>query len=196
VPILIHTLHSFQRASDWARIILVMDPGHIERWERVKQTHPLEKEPLVVDGGKERFHSVRNGLEKVPDRSDAIVAVHDAVRPLIRPERIEGLMKEAEEKGSAIPTIPLQESIRRVESDGSSRAVDRNSLRAVQTPQCFVASKLKAATEQEYRSDFTDEANVVEANGEDVHLAEGDPENIKITTPRDLRIGEVLMQDR
>jgi 2-C-methyl-D-erythritol 4-phosphate cytidylyltransferase len=181
---------------DPAGIILVMAPEHNELWERAKRANTLGKEPIVVDGGKERFHSVRNGLEKVPDRSDTIVAVHDAVRPLVRPEHIERLMEEAEKEGTAIPTVPLNESVRRVENNGSSRAVDRNSLRAVQTPQCFVASKLKAAMDLDYRSDFTDEANVVEANGEDVHLAEGDPENIKITTPRDLRIGEVLMQDR
>lgn len=172
-----------------------MNPDHFDLWETYSQEHELPENLQLVEGGEERFFSVKNGLEMVPEHSDALVAIHDAVRPLIDPKRIERLIEEAAVHGSAIPSIPLRESVRKVEMDGSNQAVDRSSFKLVQTPQCFLAKKLKKAMKQDYSSKFTDEASVVEANGEPVHLAEGDPQNIKITTQMDLRIGEALMQE-
>ena len=105
-------------------------------------------------------------------------------------------MSEAERYGSAVPSLPLQESLRKIERDGTNEAVDRSEYRTVQTPQCFRVSKLKGAMDKPFSREYTDEATVMEANGEAIHLSEGDPENIKITTPLELKIAEAILAHR
>ncbi len=196
VPVLIRTLKAFQEALRWKRILLVLHPENFRDWERTLRAHPMQDPPELVKGGEERFHSVKNGLDALPDRANAVVAVHDAVRPLVAPELIERVMKEAASQGNAVPSTPLRESIRRVAPDGTSRAVDRSGFRAVQTPQCFELSKLKRAMEAPYARKFTDEATVMESYGEAIHLVEGDGGNIKITERLDMEIGAALLQER
>lgn len=125
-----------------------------------------------------------------------MVGVHDAVRPLIRPERIREWLEEAEQKGNAVPVVPLKESIRQLDEKGAGRAMDRSTLRAVQTPQFFRLERLREAMEMDFRTDFTDEASVMEAFGESLHLIEGDPDNIKVTRPIDMKLAEVLLEER
>jgi 2-C-methyl-D-erythritol 4-phosphate cytidylyltransferase len=195
-PLLVHTLQAFQDAMEWDELLLVLHPTMMADWERILEEYPLSMVPRTIAGGEERFHSVRNGVREIPEKEGSLVAVHDAVRPLVRPERIRNLMEEAELFGTAVPTVPLKESIRQVEGDGTNEAVDRSHYRVVQTPQCFRSNSLKAAMERPFNSEYTDEATVIEAHGEAIHLSEGDVENIKVTTPLDLRIAEGILKDR
>ena len=148
----------------------------------------------VVTGGVERFHSVRNGLDALPE-GPGTVAVHDAVRPFVEVETIRRCFAAAEEHGAAIPVVPVKDTIRRV-GDRGNEPLDRASLRAVQTPQVFDVVRLKEAYEAEYMPVFTDDASVWEARGGHIELVEGDLHNIKITTPEDLLSAEAFLNLR
>lgn len=156
----------------------------------------MKEAPELVNGGEERYHSVKNGLKAIPDQGSAVVAVHDAVRPLVSPELIRRTMEDAASYGNAVPSIPVRESLRQVATDGTNEAVDRSGFRSVQTPQCFDLKRLKQAMEASYEEKFTDEASVMESNGERIHLVEGDAANIKITERIDLEIGNALLNER
>jgi len=121
------------------------------------------------------------------------VAIHDGVRPFVRKDVILRTFEEAEKYGGAIPVLPLSESIRKVDRE-NSEAVDRSKYRSVQTPQTFRSSELKRAYLQAHQPNFTDDASVYESAGYSVHCVEGNTENMKITTPTDLVIAEVLHQ--
>ena len=130
--------------------------------------------------------------------TDALVAVHDGVRPFVSREVIAACYESAFRERAAIPVVEVVETLRCLKSDGTegdSVTVDRAQYRLVQTPQTFRADVLKAAYRQEYRPFFTDDASVVEAMGVPVSLVPGNRENIKITTPFDLKIAEALLSD-
>ena len=145
----------------------------------------------MVPGGAERFHSVLEGLKTLPD--EGVVGIHDAVRPFPSVEAIQRCFELAARSGSAIPVVPVKDSIRSVEGE-ESEAVDRGSVHAVETPKCFDLATLKAAFETPYRPQFTDDASVYEAAGHTVNLCEGDPWNVKVTTPEDLTIAEAFVR--
>ncbi|OYT13090.1 MAG: 2-C-methyl-D-erythritol 4-phosphate cytidylyltransferase [Bacteroidetes bacterium 4572_114] len=127
----------------------------------------------------------------VPD--EVLVAIHDGVRPLVSVDTIQRTFNMAQRKGSAIPAVPVNESVR--ETDGSlNKPVDRRKLRIIQTPQVFYSSLIKKAYHQNYRDSFTDDASVLESTGQPIYLVEGNPENIKITTPADLIMTEALLK--
>lgn len=140
--------------------------------------------------GETRFHSVKNGLALV--KTPALVGVHDGVRPFVAREVIARCYDLAAEKKAVIPVIGVVETVRRMEGE-SSVTVGRDDYRLVQTPQVFDAELLKAAYEQPYTPHFTDDASVVEALGVSVFLTPGNRENIKITTPFDLKIATALI---
>ncbi len=190
-PVLYHTIHSFIKALPDVQIILVLPIHQISYAQMILQQFPERIDITIVAGGETRFHSVRNGLQDIP--ADAIVLVHDGVRPLASTALIRRCCEQAIEKGSAIPAIPATDSMRIVKN-GGSEPVDRNLLRIIQTPQTFQASILLPAMEQPYQESFTDEATVVEASGQQVHLIDGEKENLKITTPEDLLIAEALIK--
>jgi 2-C-methyl-D-erythritol 4-phosphate cytidylyltransferase len=119
----------------------------------------------------------------------AVVFVHDGVRPLVSQALIHACYHQALEKGSAIPALPLKESIRRV-VDGKNFSADRTAFRNIQTPQTFLSEVLLPAFNLPFDDAFTDEASVVERSGVPVHLIDGEPENIKITRPEDLWLAE------
>ena len=144
----------------------------------------------TVAGGEERFHSVRNGLAHV--KHDRLVAVHDGVRPLVSVELIDRCFKAADEHGAAIPVVPIHSSVRELEGD-KSYPVDRSMLRLVQTPQCFRSDLLHRGFELTYDEAFTDEASLMERLDVDVYLVEGEERNIKVTTPLDLKVAELLV---
>ena len=142
-----------------------------------------------VEGGATRFDSVKNGLQQVRDAE--LVFVHDAVRCLVTPGLIKSCSETASEKGSAIPVIPVRDSMRRVDpNDQTSVIVSRENLVVVQTPQTFKKNILLSAFDVEYSTMFTDEASVVEAAGYLIHLVPGEETNIKITFPEDLQYAE------
>jgi 2-C-methyl-D-erythritol 4-phosphate cytidylyltransferase len=190
-PILMHTLEVFRRYDAAMELILVLPSVQIQVWKELCKKHVFDIPHQIVEGGKTRFHSVKNGLEAI--HYPTLVAVHDGVRPLVSIETISRCFDEAEKSGAAIPVIDLVESIRQI-SENESHSVDRNDYKLVQTPQVFDSELLKTAYKQEFKPFFTDDASVVEALGSKIQLVEGNRENIKITTEFDLRMAELLIK--
>jgi 2-C-methyl-D-erythritol 4-phosphate cytidylyltransferase len=168
---------------------------------------------IIVTGGDSRFHSVQNGLREVERRlsadrgakqatgdggEDAVIFVHDGVRCLLTPGLVQRCCEQAMRLGSAIPVVECKDSVRVVKADGSggSEVLDRGWVRLVQTPQTFLANILLPAFQTKYNERFTDEATVVEAAGQPVHLVEGEAFNIKITLPVDLMVAEQVLRER
>lgn len=151
------------------------------------------KNITITLGGETRFHSVKNGLDLVADES-AIVGIHDAARPFVSIQTIKNCFDTATEKGNAIPCVTINESLRSVSAEKNT-AVNRNDFKIIQTPQCFLAAKIKKAFLQEYNSSFTDDATVLESTGEKINLVEGNIENIKITNRSDLAIAKALLNN-
>ncbi len=193
-PLLCHTLDRFFEALPGGEIILVLPGDQVPVWEALCQEYQYHKQVLVTAGGDTRYGSVKNGLARA-GQQDAIIAVHDGVRPLITTALIRTLFEAAAEQGNAIPAVSLKDSIRLLTGEGS-KAVDRGQYRAVQTPQCFKAPQLFEAYQLPFQAHFTDDASVVEAAGFPLHLVEGDPENLKITTPVDLKLAEAILEER
>ena len=189
-PILAHTINAFRKALPTSRIVVVLPSEYIEFWKNLSARFEVAKHS-VVEGGKERFYSVKNGIEALSDAVD-LIAVQDGVRPFASKELILQAVACAAANGSAIPVVKAVDSYRMVEGE-ESHIVDRTPLRIVQTPQIFAAPVLRAAYDTEFRSEFTDDASVVEHSGEKVSLCEGDPLNIKITTPNDIVLAEAIM---
>lgn len=189
-PVLFHTLKRFYEYDSSINTILVLPEKHIAYWEKLCKKHKFSLPHQTVAGGKERFFSVRNALERITE--NAIIAIHDGVRPLVSIETIKTCFITAKKKGNAIPVIPIAESIRQKTKQGN-KAVNRNEFCIVQTPQCFRSALLKKAYRQKFSSRFTDDASVVEKCGYKVNLVDGNRENIKITSPADLKIAETLL---
>lgn len=194
-PVLMHTINKFIETDPNINIILVLPANQINYWNQLCTEYQFSPDLVIAEGGETRFHSVKNGLAQIEEAGEAIVAVHDAVRPLVSTKTIIAAYKAAEMYGNAVPAIPLNDSIRKIDSS-LSIAVDRTRYCIIQTPQCFNAAILKKAYEQEYKYTFTDDATVVEAIGEKIHLIDGNSDNIKITTPQDLIIAEVLLKNK
>ncbi len=198
-PVLMHTIERFDRAcSDRPHFIRVVLPeDHIATWEALCKQHDFTVPHRVVMGGATRFHSVKNALSYCDyPHPDALILIHDGVRPLVSDHLILLARGTAARYGSAVPVVPVTDSVRQLDADGGSHIVDRSTLRAVQTPQCFNLEKLQKAYAQPYNPLFTDDASVYESMyHEPVALFDGDPKNIKITHPADLAVAEMLMQN-
>lgn len=191
-PVLMRTLERFRQYSPTLQIILVLPKAQQEYWQKLCKEYAFDIDYQLADGGETRFHSVQNGLAKIPDNAQGVVGVHDGVRPFPSIDVIRNCYETAREKKAVIPVIPVVETVRHLKGD-TSVTVPRNDYRLVQTPQTFDIQLLKAANRQPYNDGFTDDASVVEAFGFDITLVEGNRENIKITTPYDLKIAEVLI---
>ena len=191
-PVLMRTLERFRAYSADLQIILVLPGAQQAYWQGLCQEYHFDVEYQLANGGPTRFHSVQSGLALVPDDAEGIVGVHDGVRPFPSIEVIRNCYETAREKKAVIPVIPVVETVRHLEA-GSSVTVPRDEYRLVQTPQTFDIQLLKAANRQPYNDGFTDDASVVESYGHTITLVEGNRENIKITTPYDLKIAEVLL---
>lgn len=189
-PVLLHSIEKFLEAFFDIEIILVIHPSFIEQAKALIKSLPAASKISVIPGGETRFHSVKNGLKQV--KEGAVVFVHDAVRCLVSESLIHCCYEQALSKGSAIPAISITDSVRMIDGD-TTKVIDRNLLKAIQTPQTFRSEIILPAFEQEYNNAFTDEATVVEAAGQEVFLIEGEKENIKITVPADLIIAEHLV---
>jgi len=190
-PVLWYTLNTFLKSFKDVQIILVLpadfyDTGRTICDEIVSQ-HPI----LTVVGGETRFLSVQKGLTLVKEQS--VIFVHDAVRCLVSPSLIHHCFEEAIRFGSAIPCIESKDSVRILDGSGQ-RAVERTDVKLVQTPQTFLSEILLKAYQSADKSSFTDDAMVVEASNQPIHLVTGEIENIKITTPLDLAIAEKLLE--
>lgn len=188
-PVLMRTLEAFHACDAQLELILVLPADQQAYWKELCSTCHFTLPHRIADGGETRFHSVRNGLALVDE--EGLVGVHDGVRPFVSQEVIRNSYREAAQKEAVIPVVEVVETLRRLEESGSE-TVPRSSYRLVQTPQVFTVSLLKQAYAQPYSPMFTDDASVVEAAGHTVHLIPGNRENIKLTTPFDLKVAEVL----
>lgn len=203
-PVLMRTLERFREYSADLQIILVLPEAQQDYWQELCRKYDFKVDYQLANGGQTRFHSVQNGLALVPDDVEGVVGVHDGVRPFPSIDVIRRCYETARTAKAVIPVIPIVETVRqlgsvecRTESVDSqlSKTVPRDKYRLVQTPQTFDIQLLKAANRQPYNDGFTDDASVVESYGHQITLVEGNRENIKITTPYDLRIGEMLASD-
>ena len=192
LPVVAHTINTFSEALPGAEIVVVLPEEHIPLWRNLAARFDIAVHRCIA-GGKERFHSVKNGLDALSEEVE-YVAVHDGVRALATKKMILRVQLAAEERGAAIPVTEVVDSYRRV--DGSeSYIVPRSELRIVQTPQTFSAALLRRAYEQPFSDRFTDDASVVEALGAKITLVEGERRNIKLTTPEDMAIAERLLEE-
>ena len=194
-PVLMRTLERFRAYSSALQIILVLPEAQQDYWRQLCEDYHFDVEHQIANGGQTRFHSVQNGLALVPDDAEGVVGVHDGVRPFPSIEVIRNCYETARTAKAVIPVIPVVETVRQLISNGphDSRTVPRDEYRLVQTPQTFDIQLLKAANKQPYNDGFTDDASVVESYGYAITLVEGNRENIKITTPYDLKIAEILI---
>ena len=190
-PILARTINAFRKALPTSRIVVVLPAEYVDFWKNFSARFDVAKHS-VIEGGEERFHSVRNGIEALSEAVD-LIAVQDGVRPFASREMILRVVDCAAKNGAAIPVVKAVDSYRTVEGE-ESHIIDRTPLRIVQTPQIFAAPILRAAYDTPFRKEFTDDASVVEFSGEKVALCEGEYTNIKITTPADLVIAEAIIQ--
>ena len=192
-PVLMRTLELFE--GEVSRIILVLPEDHIPFWEELCQRYHFTLPHTVALGGETRFHSVHSGLSHLPQAG--LVAVHDGVRPLASRALIRRSFEEAERSGAALPAYPVTDSLRLRQEEGKSEAVDRSRYVAVQTPQTFDLGRLQQAYEQAYSPLFTDDASVYEAASlGSITLIDGEETNIKLTTPRDLLLAELLLREK
>ena len=190
-PVLMHTLEAFYRYSSKIQLILVLPHSQQDYWRELCAKYDFTLPHRVADGGETRFHSVKNGLAVIQE--DGLVAVHDGVRPFVSQDVIARCYELAETGKAVVPVVGVVETVRQINENGSV-TVDRERYKLVQTPQVFTVSLLKRAYSQDYVPEFTDDASVVEALGHPVCLIPGNRENIKLTTPFDLKMAEVLIE--
>jgi 2-C-methyl-D-erythritol 4-phosphate cytidylyltransferase len=191
-PILMRTMEAFHRFDADIHLILVLPADQQDYWRTLCTQYQFHLSYSLATGGETRFHSVKNGLALVDD--DGLVGVHDGVRPFVATEVVAACYQAAEQHPAVIPVVEVVETVRRLLPEGGSRTVPRSEYRLVQTPQVFPAEVLRRAYQQPYTPAFTDDASVVEALGIEVTLVPGNRENIKVTTPYDLRVAEMLCQ--
>jgi len=190
LPILMHTFRAFSFLGNTVEFILVLSADDIDHWEELCKIHDFNIPHQIVEAGPKRFHSVKIGLRLVPE--NALVSIHDAVRPFVSKQVIEACFTMAARKGNAVPVIPIGESMREL-SGTLSKSINRNKFRLVQTPQVFFSSDIKQAYQQPYNESFTDDATVMERTGKQIYLVEGNKENIKITHPVDLAFAKAFL---
>ena len=197
-PILFHTLNQFKKADSSIILYVVLPKNQMDFWAKLCTEFPeinATTPHILVDGGETRFHSSQNGLAAITGTEDCLIAIHDGVRPLIKPELISSAFEHAELHGNAILSVPTKDSIRKWDSVSQKYvAVKRDEIRIIQTPQIFSLKSLIKAFNQSYNMEFTDDASVVESTGETIHLVDGDYANLKITTSEDLSLAESLMK--
>lgn len=193
-PILMYSIEAFGKNRDGSfDVIVTLPEGQMALWQQLCEKYAFDVPHRVVAGGETRWHSVKNALDSIVDIAGVdVIAVHDGVRPLATAELIGRTIEAARRDGAAIPVVMLNDSVRQVAGD-ASHALDRSTLRAVQTPQAFDARLLMDAYSLPYQPSFTDDASVVEQFGHPVTLVEGDPNNLKITRPMDLAVAEYLL---
>lgn len=189
-PVLQRSLEAFAAFDPTMTCIVVLPETQISYWKDLCEKYSCNVPHVVVSGGKERFDSVKNGLKAIS--AEGFVAVHDGVRPLVTMEMLRNGFETAEKFGSAIPYVDSVDSLRMIDGE-TSTILDRTKIKRIQTPQIFDVSQLKDVMDVEYRLEFTDEASVWELAGKKLYFYKGSEQNIKITTPSDLKIAEALL---
>lgn len=193
-PVVMHCIDALRSAYEDSDCIIVLNPDAVELWKDLCRQF-MFRSPGIVFGGATRWESVRNALVwlETPGPHD-VITVHDGARPLVSRQLIRDAVEACSEHSGAIPAIAVTDSVRMLSDDGPI-ALDRSRLRAVQTPQAFVAEELIDAYRHPYQESFTDDASVMTAAGyTDIVLTQGDPANIKITHPLDIEVAELYMR--
>ncbi len=192
-PILEWSLDAFEAHEDVAEVILVLRDDSRKKVYSERYTKIVS----VVKGGEKRQDSVLSGFRQIDPTKAEKVLVHDGVRPLVSSELIGRIIEAVQEKGAVVPAVPLKDTVKRVDGQEVKQTLEREKLFCVQTPQGFFYSVLKAAFDQAAEENFygTEEAALVERTGKKVYVVQGDPKNIKITTPEDIKIAEAFIED-
>ena len=189
-PVIIHTLEKFYQYDPQIKIVVVVAKKHRKLWDQISASYEIARGCEVVTGGENRYDSVRNGLQLIPD--GCIVGIHDAVRPLVSQETIGQCYSAALQSGSGIPVLEMDDSVRMINARGSEN-LDRTRLRRVQTPQVFRSEQIRKAYEHGFPSWVTDDASVYESLHGELTLVPGNQENIKITNASDLRFASMMI---
>lgn len=192
IPVLMRTLMAFHNTDADIQIILVLPEVQMDFWKHLCVKHKFEIPHTIANGGSERFYSVKNGIACIKNEGECLVAIHDGVRPFVSPDIIKNAYAEAERHGNAIPCIAVPDSVRIVGNDGTNYSADRSAMRLIQTPQTFRYSIIKSAYDISFTEKITDDASVIELNGHQIHLIEGQRLNIKITAPEDLLLAKSI----
>lgn len=194
IPILIKTIRCFLEYNPNIQVIIVVHKNYKSYLENLIEKFQMKSLGIQITfGGDSRFASVKNGLALIEDLN-AVVGIHDAARPFVSRQTIANCYEIAAQKGNAVPCVPVNESMRKISNNVNS-SVNRNEYKIIQTPQCFQVSKIKAAFQQDFVPMYTDDATVLESTGEPIVLVEGNEENIKITSPHDLKIATFLFSN-
>lgn len=193
-PVLMHTIEKFNSCASQPQIILVLHTDYHTYWQQICIEYNFNIPHQLIRGGESRFHSVKNGLDAITD-TKAIIAIHDAVRPLTPTYIIDRSYNYAVKNGNAITAVKSRDSVRQLRGDYSVSLL-RDDIYLIQTPQTFRAGQIKKAYEQAYDINFTDDASVVESSGVQINLAEGSYENIKITFREDIAIAEAILNKK
>lgn len=196
-PVLWWSMKAFHLEDPDTHIILVVNPRHIEDWKNLCLAMNPDDfiDHEICRGGDSRTDSVKNGLALIPDEADALVAVHDAARPLVTSLMIARGWKSSLKSGGAVPSVPVTDSLRQLVGEGS-QSVNRSEFVAVQTPQVFKSKMLKAAYERNPEAVYSDDAAAFEAGGYKVELFDGSTSNIKVTNPGDIEIASILLSNK
>jgi 2-C-methyl-D-erythritol 4-phosphate cytidylyltransferase len=190
-PLILHTLEKFLLFDPQIRIIVVLAEAHRVLWDQLAASRDFAAGISLVHGGDTRYDSVKNGLNLIGE--EMITGIHDAVRPLVSLDTLKRTYDAAAREGSGIPVIEMDDSVRILDTKGASAQLDRALLKRVQTPQVFRSDRIKQAYQQSYNSAFTDDASVYESVFGQVTLVEGNRENIKITTPTDMKLASFFI---
>jgi 2-C-methyl-D-erythritol 4-phosphate cytidylyltransferase/2-C-methyl-D-erythritol 2,4-cyclodiphosphate synthase len=200
-PVIIHTLRAFENCPEIDAVVIALRPEDVEILNEQLSISGIHKKLCLVEGGEHRQDSILNALEAIKDWQPELVAVHDAVRPFITPAMISLVLARARQSGAAIVALPATDTIKEVEDGLIQRTVDRRRIYRAQTPQAFRYDLLLKANIEARRAGLlspliTDDSLLVERLGIPVAIVEGDPENIKITTPADLALAEKILEQR
>jgi 2-C-methyl-D-erythritol 4-phosphate cytidylyltransferase len=190
-PLIVHTLERFQRFDPDMKLVVVLATDHKELWEQMAASYEIAGGVTLALGGPTRYDSVKSGLRQIDE--ETLTGIHDAVRPLVSQDTLIRCYDAALRKGSGIPVVEMDESVRMLDAEGGSVHMDRSSLKRVQTPQVFRSDRIKQAYQQTYKSGFTDDASVYETVYGAPTLVEGNRENIKLTTPADMQLAQLLI---
>lgn len=189
-PVLMHTIEAFNKSDYNPEIIVVLNVDFHQYWENLCVLHNFSIPHRLIKGGIHRFESVKNGIKAI--KSKAIIAIHDAVRPLLSTRLIDHSFQKAESSGNAVAAIKSRDSVRQ-QSGNHTIPLNREEIFLIQTPQTFSSEILKKAYKQEFRNEFTDDASVAERAGIKINLIEGEYRNFKITFPEDIRLAEIYL---
>ena len=197
LPLILYTLKAFESHPMITHIILSVSKDWYDYTVSLIHSYKIQKVTSIIIGGHERQFSIENALSVVPNYNPDIILVHDAVRPFISQALISTIVLAAREFGAAIPVLPIKDTVKEIQSDFVHHTLDRLHLRSAQTPQGFTTDIIQQAYifARRHTISATDDASLVESAGFPVHIVHGEDINIKVTTPLDFKLAEIILQD-